>query len=200
MTLIHSNNLLPYRSIGIILYFKEIKAPISNVGMKRHEALQDYSRDHHFFLLKAREIRWSLEGSEHGRPARHVVRSFLQFWEHDGLVHLREEEEILLPHYRTHASSSATRRHITRIRDEHTWLRAKVETLRRNIEREASFEDVLEEIGRRVHDHVRFEERTVFQHMQQVLTDEQLSNLASASREFRLAHRSPAAIGPRDEH
>lgn len=167
--------------------------------MKRHEALQDYSRDHHFFLLEAREIRWSLEGSEHGRPVRHVVRSFLQFWEHDGLIHLREEEEILLPTYSTHASSGAASRHIARIRDDHAWLRTNVETLQQCLDREAPFEDLLGEIGQHVHDHIRFEERTIFQHVQQVLTDEQLSELAAASHEFRLAHRSPAAIGPRDD-
>lgn len=167
--------------------------------MKRHEALQDYSRDHHFFLLKAREIRWSLERSEHGRPVRHVVRSFLQFWEHDGLIHLREEEEILLPQYRTHASSDAADRHITRIHDEHAWLRRNVERLQERVDRHVPFDGLLGKIGRHVHDHVRFEERTVFQHMQQVLSDEQLSELADASREFRLEHRSPAAIGPRDD-
>lgn len=167
--------------------------------MKRHEALQDYSRDHHFFLLEAREIRWSLEGGHHGRPARHVVISFLRFWKHDGLIHLREEEEILLPRYRTYASSSVAGRHITRIRDEHAWLRANVETLRRRVDQHVSFEDLLGEIGRHVHDHIRFEERTVFQHMQQVLSDDQLAELATASREFRVAHRSSAAIGPRDD-
>lgn len=166
--------------------------------MKRHEALQDYSRDHHFFLLEAREIRWSLEGSEHGRPARHVVRSFLQFWEHDGLIHLREEE-VLLPNYRTHTSSTVAEEHITRIHDEHAWLRTNVAILRQHVEQEAPFKDVLKKIGRRMHDHIRFEERTVFQHMQQVLSDEALSDLGTASREFRLAHRSPAAIGPRDD-
>lgn len=167
--------------------------------MKRHEALQDYSRDHHFLLLEAREIRWSLEGSEHGRPPRDVVRSFLQFWQHDGLIHLREEEEILIPRYRTHTSSTTADEHVTRILDEHAHLRANATALQERIEQEAPFEELLARIGRRVHDHVRFEERTVFQHIQRVLSEEQLTELATASREFRVAHRSPAAIGPRGD-
>lgn len=167
--------------------------------MKRHQALQDYSRDHHFFLLEAREIRWALEGSEHGRPARHVVRSFLDFWHDDGLLHLREEEEVLLPCYAELAPSQTQQDHIERVLDEHRRLRRRVATLKQRVETGAPFEALLGRVGERLHDHVRFEERTVFEHLQEVLADEELAIIGEASRQFRLEHRSAAAIGPRKE-
>jgi iron-sulfur cluster repair protein YtfE (RIC family) len=158
--------------------------------VKRHPALQDFSRDHHFFLLQVRQVRWHMRGDRRAPPFEKVLEEFLALWRQDGQLHLREEEEILLPLYRQHPSAEQER-HMYRFLDDHEWLRQHVVMLEAHED-----QPLLERVAERLYAHVRFEERILFQHLQNVLPEHLLQDLHERSIQFRVEVR-PGAIGPR---
>lgn len=164
--------------------------------MKRHIALQDLSRDHHRLLLQAREIRWCLGGDERAAALEAVVATFLREWEQVAIPHLQEEEEVLLPLYARYAGSEQEDR-LQRITADHAWLRDRVAELMDQGSQHQDTKRLLGHIGRRLHDHVRFEERVVFQHVQAVFSEAELTMLHERSLAFRSEWRSSEAIGPR---
>ncbi|MDQ4078239.1 MAG: hemerythrin domain-containing protein [Chloroflexota bacterium] len=164
--------------------------------MKRHPALQDYSRDHHFLLLQTREIRWFFDESRHAAQLEQLSAGFLSAWRRDIGPHLQEEEAVLLPFYAQH--DAADEAYLQRVYSEHAWLRENVLAFQERLEQDEDFLELLGQIGHRLHDHVRFEERVLFQHMQSLLSDAELADLDARSRAYRERHR-PEAIGPRDE-
>jgi hypothetical protein len=163
---------------------------VGEVQVKRHPALQDLSRDHHFFLLQVRQIRWFARGNRRAPPLEQLLEEFRLLWRQDGYLHLREEEEVLLPLYEQQPSGE-TERHMHRLLDDHEWLR------RHAILLEAQEEpDLLKRVAERLYAHVRFEERILFQHVQNVLPEHHLQQLHARSIQFRRGTR-PGAIGPR---
>lgn len=134
--------------------------------MKRARALQDLSRDHLKALLAAKRMR----EAEHSEQA---VTAFLAFWEAER-DHFRLEEEILLPHYA--AATEIDRAAVARVLDEHLAIRRGAVRLRAP----GTSLPELRELGRLLHDHVRFEERHLFPTIEQALDTEQLTRLESA--------------------
>ncbi|MGB0384955.1 MAG: hemerythrin domain-containing protein [Ardenticatenaceae bacterium] len=163
--------------------------------MKRHQSLQDLSRDHHHFLLQSRQISWLMAGDRRAPPFEFVVQDFLRTWEREVVLHLEEEEQLLWPSYQQYPSPTQAS-HETQMWADHEWLRAQVAELARRKRADEPLGDLLGQIGQRLHDHVRFEERIVFQHMQQMMSVDALDKIGAASEAFRLAHR-PNAIGSR---
>ncbi len=161
--------------------------------MKRHPALQDYSRDHHLLLLQAREIRWCAVASPHASPIERVVSHFLAAWEAEIVPHLHEEEQVLLPFYAQHAG--AVQGYLSQIYEAHAWLRARVSELAAQTARD-EVGPLLGQIGQRLHEHVRFEERTFFPHLQALFSEQAMQTLAAQRLAYRQQHR-PHAIGAR---
>ena len=165
--------------------------------MKRHPALQDLSRDHHSFLMQCRNIRWYVEHDRRASPFEVVLRGFLRTWEREVGPHLEEEETLFVPFYQRYPSTLQAQ-YEEQIREDHEWLRVKVAELMRRQEAGEPIEALLGKIGERLHDHVRFEERSVFKHVQTIMSDEALHEIGAMSLAFREAQR-PNAIGPRKE-
>lgn len=165
--------------------------------MKRHPALQDLSRDHHFVLLHARDIDWIAKESPHASPMEEVVTSFLSFWEQEGEWHFQEEEALLFPPLR--AQDPEAEPIIEHILEDHRWIRARATELADRVEAGEPHEDLLFSLGRRLHDHARYEERVLFERIQEVLNEETLTEIGERSKAFRRDHRGPQAIGPRGE-
>lgn len=161
--------------------------------MKRHQALQDYSRDHHHLLLQARAIRWCTTGNRHAAPQGEVIAGLLSAWPREIAPHLAEEEALLVPFYAT--LPGARVEYLARIEREHAWLRAALAQLGKM---EPIDETRLARFGQRLHDHVRWEERVWFQQLQQAASAPQLARLAEQVCAYRQEHR-PHAIGPRGE-
>ncbi|MGH2593644.1 MAG: hemerythrin domain-containing protein [Anaerolineae bacterium] len=162
--------------------------------MKRHPALQDLSRDHQLFLLQAQQIRWSVHSSRRAPPLGRMTTLFLEYWDRDADPHLREEEEVLLPIYARY-SSQEQKRFVAQMMSDHTWLRARIGELRQRSPGQ-EVQELLTQIGQRLHDHVRFEERVVFQHVQEVMSEAELQEIGARSLAFRTKWRAPEAIGP----
>src|SRR5690606_25858152 len=103
-----------------------------------------------------------------------ATRVFLDFWEEEGRRHFRVEEEVLLPGWAVAAEVDQDK--VDQLLREHL-------EIRRDGLRLAAGELTLEqahELGKLLHDHVRFEERVVFPMVEDALDDEYLARLAEA--------------------
>ena len=142
--------------------------------MKRSEALTPLSRDHHHALEAARRLRRAS-----GAELDDAVASFHRFWEEHGRDHFAVEEDLLLP-----VISDADvewRAAAQRVRDEHRAIRRRVPGLWSGTaaERVAT----AHELGGLLHDHVRFEERSLFGMLEDRLDEAALAALGDAIRE-----------------
>jgi hypothetical protein len=134
--------------------------------MKRAEALQPLSRDHLKALLAAKRV-------VDADSAVAAGAAFSRFWELER-DHFRLEEEILLPHWAAHAQVDVAG--VQRMLGDHLAIRAGALRLAR----EALSLDELHALGRRLHDHVRFEERRLFPMIESALDADALAQLGVA--------------------
>jgi hemerythrin-like domain-containing protein len=134
--------------------------------MKRDSALHALSRDHLKALLVAKKL---IDASD----LESATRAFLGFWASES-HHFRIEEEILLPHWAAHAAVDQPA--VARTLDDHLAIRAAA---LRVAEGRLSLAE-LHELGRRLHDHVRFEERELFPAIERALDRGTLDRLGDA--------------------
>lgn len=143
--------------------------------MKRHEALHPLSRDHHDVLVHARRLR-GLDARLDAAAARRRFLSYAPVL----LLHFEEEEEALAPRIADTALHQ-------RLLDEHAALRQRIKALPM-----ASGEEQAA-VGEALRLHVRFEEDTLFPHLESRLSPGELSAVAQEGRAFRTSRR-PASI------
>ncbi len=161
-------------------------------SFKHHPALQALSFDHNLFLTHVRSIQWLIEGHPSAQPIEAVIRALLQFWERDGLDHLREEEEIFLPLYAQRDLEGG--KNIERVIADHTWLRTHIMELYQRLWDRLDNKKFLAQIGERIYSHVQFEEQTLFPRAEAVLSAEDLTGVGAQSQAFRELWR-PHTLG-----
>ena len=130
----------------------------------RSEHIKRLSREHHFTLLFCWKIRQGLKTNVSGERIRKYVQ---YFWQQHLQPHFREEEKILFAPMKD--------RHVQRAINEHTSIRQQIEhlsTYPQNKERKT-----LAKIADMVDEHVRYEERELFPHLERKLSEEQLENI-----------------------
>lgn len=163
-------------------------------GLKRHPSLQDLSRDHQLFLLHARNLRWGVGGDPRAPSLAEALRGFVRFWQQEGILHVREEEEVLLPAYAQRVVLDGDE--VTeRVLADHAWLYAAAADLPTCLHDDAH-RDLPAQVAQRVQDHVRFEERVWFERVQAALSEEELDRLGARSLAFRLQWRGLKLVGP----
>jgi hemerythrin-like domain-containing protein len=140
--------------------------------MKRDESLASLSRDHHQALARALKLKRADESS-----AAEALRDMAEFFDAHGALHFRVEEEVLLPGYVRDAGADPNDERIVRVLTDHVWIRARIAALR---EATAPPPAELRELGQRLDDHVRHEERVLFPAIEQALSAEQLAALGQA--------------------
>jgi hypothetical protein len=126
--------------------------------IKRHTALQPFSHDHHHALLLCWKIR---EGLKRNVSASRISDYVRWFWNEQLAPHFAIEEKYIFP------VLGNDHIHVRQALDEH-----------RRIESLFQLNDVsapsLKEIADTLDDHIRFEERTLFNEIQKAATPEQL--------------------------
>ena len=133
--------------------------------IKRHEAIVQFSREHHFGLLLIWKIR---QGLKKGIELKRIADYVLFFFDEDLKDHFAEEERLLF----------------TKLEDtdvlklqalkEHEEINSLIDGFRINDADTGQlniFADTLDS-------HIRFEERVLFNHLQKKLSDEELLILA----------------------
>lgn len=147
--------------------------------MKRHPALVPLSEDHHHTLVRARELREAAGADEDARAA--AATRFLRHYGLHVVRHFREEEELVFPLLPLQPPE------LDRVLAEHQRIRALARRLRDG-DREAS---TLAELGTLLEEHVRLEERVVFELVQEHASEEALATLGLERREERPDARGP---------
>jgi Hemerythrin HHE cation binding domain len=140
------------------------------VCMRRHPALEALSRDHHHALVVAQRLRRATADT-----AEDAREGFLKFWAAEGSTHFREEEEVLLP---VCAEFIDPEHHlIAKVLTDHVWIRRLARRVRLSPDPE-----LLAELGERLEQHVRLEERELFVLIEQAVPEEALVELAELLR------------------
>ena len=144
--------------------------------MKRDPGLVTLSRDHHQALSVAQKLRRATADT-----AQEARSTFVTYWEEHGRAHFRLEEEILLPAYAAHADPHHPL--VARALCDHVAIRARADALAVD---EAPDPATLRELGEGLADHVRLEERELFELIEAALPAAQLAAVAAA-----LEHAEP---------
>jgi hemerythrin-like domain-containing protein len=146
--------------------------------MKRHEALEQLSRDHHQALFQAMRLKRASTDN-----AGEVLGDFLDFWFGTGHLHFRAEEEVLLPAYSAYGDVS--REEVTRVLVDHAEIRREAYEL--GATKKQPPPERLHALGERLDAHVRHEERVLFPLIEEALPDEELARVARAVDEVESA-------------
>jgi hemerythrin-like domain-containing protein len=144
--------------------------------LKRHPSLHPLSQHHHFALIQALAMRRAAEAPAEKRDAaiERQADKFVAFWHKSGIVHFREEEEVLLPAYARYARLDQEAG-IMRLLADHAEIRAAVEDFERRRKKKLPIEAAaMAHLAKLLHDHVRFEENDVFPRIERVLGEENL--------------------------
>ncbi len=139
--------------------------------MKRFPELRDLSDDHHHGLVLARKAKQVAAGGDDRATAEMWTEVELQF-ETELAPHFQIEERLIVPGLDDAGETTLTKR----LCDEHRALRECVRP-----ESGRSFSD-LRRFGELLENHIRFEERELFEMAQQSLSPQQLGAIAEACR------------------
>ena len=145
--------------------------------MKRAAGLRRLSEDHHHGLVHARRLRRAASSAE-GSDQLGAARGFLEFWRAETSGHFREEEEVLLPVYARYGGDLG-REPIRKMHAQHAWLRGLVMRLGDEVGAGTVRPGTLREIGERLDEHIRLEERELFPMVEESLPAEALDEVGA---------------------
>jgi hemerythrin-like domain-containing protein len=129
--------------------------------IKRNKNLVTLSHDHHTGLLFCWKIR---QGLNMEVDAARIVKYAMHFWEHNLKIHFTQEENTLF----VLQDDGMTARALA----EHEHIKSLIETLPDSAPDRLARQ--LSTLADRVDDHIRFEERELFPHLEQKLAPQQL--------------------------
>ncbi|ULQ57539.1 hemerythrin domain-containing protein [Flavihumibacter rivuli] len=135
--------------------------------MQRAQSLQPLSRQHKGALMACLLIK---KGVSKQAPVAVMKDFLLQTWEMDIAPHMQEEEHTLIPFMKSYNDQQPLADAILR---DHELLRLGFAHLRQ----EGVSVGLIESLANLLEQHIRFEERTVFQSLQSHLNEEQLNKL-----------------------
>ncbi len=138
--------------------------------MKRHESIVALSREHHFGLLFCWKIR---QGIKKQVPPERIQPYVKYFWDNHLQRHFEEEETLLFACLQDSLVEQAVL--------EHRHIRELVDTVSNT---NAVTENQLNNLVDTVDGHIRFEERTLFPHIERELTEKKLAELEVRLREL----------------
>ena len=142
--------------------------------MKRHPALVPLSEDHHHELVQARRLLAAADaGDAEARLA--AAAAYARLFFESTVAHFRREEEELFPLYTRHAGSTPL---LERILAEHMQLHGLARALRADVAAGEVAPERLRELGTLLREHVRVEERELFEEIQRLVPGEELERLA----------------------
>ncbi len=139
--------------------------------MKRHDALVQFSHEHHHGLRWARQF-YDLPGDASRETRSALLAEFFPTWYREINPHFRREEDVLLPVFATEADPDAEC--IREMLQQHVHIRKAVLQL----EIAPSLE-IMHNLGNLLQEHIRLEERAVFPLVEESLSPESLDIIQS---------------------
>ena len=141
--------------------------------IKRNKYIIQLSKDHHLTLLFCWKIRMGLKREIDTNRIKNYIH---YFWQTHLQQHFNEEETILFARVKDAAVQKAI--------DEHADIRQQVNTI---INSENIHASALKTLADTVDSHVRYEERELFPHLENELTENQLKQIEN---ELQHAHNT----------
>ncbi|ANH82018.1 hypothetical protein A8C56_14490 [Niabella ginsenosidivorans] len=143
--------------------------------MKRAEQIIQLSRDHHFGLLFC----WKIKQGLCLKVAAARIQAYIRYyWQEQLQQHFHEEETLLFGNREDLLCRQAMK--------EHREIEQLIQQIAGGNPDVAQFQSLADLL----HRHIRYEERTVFPHLEKTLTDEQLNNVGKALQQL---HTAPPA-------
>lgn len=133
--------------------------------IKRHPAIVQFSREHHFGLLLTWKIR---QGLKNKIDPKRIAGYVLYFFDEDLKTHFAEEERSLFSKLE---DADVLKQQALR---EHVEINGFIDAIRVN----KNSQELLVNLADTLEKHIRFEERVLFNHLQSLLTDAELAALA----------------------
>lgn len=131
--------------------------------MKRNENLVPLSRDHHFGLLCVWKIR---QGLNKGISYERIKKYINYFWETHLCKHFEIEDNVLPP---MEIESLQTQ-----MDKEHSEIKRLVKTINQSDNKQ-----LLSDFADALYKHIRFEERVVFAHFEENISDEMMEKIGA---------------------
>lgn len=141
--------------------------------MKRHPALAPLSDDHHHELVQARRLRAAADDGPEARLA--AGAAYVELFFTETVEHFRREEDELFPVYLR--QEGADTELVERILREHMELHGLARALRAEVAGGDAAAETLRTLGTLLSDHVRLEERELFEAIQQAVPSSELDVL-----------------------
>ena len=145
--------------------------------MRRDPRLVRLSEEHHHGLAFALRIERELPEADEAALAE-LYADLLRFWTRGLLPHFHAESECLLARLLRHAAPEDTR--VRRLQRDHLGIEALVALMRDRPDGKERREALML-FGESLRSHIRWEERTLFESLQDTLTGEELD---AAGREI----------------
>ena len=145
---------------------------------RRHDSLVPLSHDHHHALAQARRLTEAASMSDDSERRR-AAGDFINFYLGSLLRHFREEEELFFAPIVDDGDAQAL---ITRALHEHLRVHARVRRLKRDLVGGVVEPTQLTELSKLLTAHVRFEERDLLPLVEQLLSEDELKDLATSGR------------------
>ena len=132
--------------------------------IKRSKAFVQFSREHHFGLLQVWQIRQDITN---GIDVQLISRYTLDFFNKDLRGHFKREEDLLFSKL---PAGDLLREQAEK---EHSQLYQLIDSISQN----RSDGQLLQQFAGSLEAHIRFEERVLFNHLQDIMGEEELERL-----------------------
>lgn len=142
-----------------------VRKPQEVKPLKRHPALIKLSREHHFGLLLCWKIR---QGIKNNIESERIASYILFFFDNDLEEHFKDEEENLLVKL---SKDDSIRQ---QVETDHLKINRLITSIRTGNVSPALLSDLADSLDK----HIRYEERIVFNYLQQKLSGAELEKLA----------------------
>jgi len=150
--------------------------------VEHQPSLEGFTGAHHRVLEQARRLTEAVP--EDDVALVDTARSFVAFWQGDASILFRMEEEVLLPVLAHHEGS--LREPMMRMLAQHASIRGLVMELSDEAMRGEVRPEMLRNLGMRLEDHIRLEERVVFPLIEETLPEHILAEAASRLEAFEI--------------
>lgn len=135
--------------------------------IKRNAAIAEFSRDHHFALLLVWKIK---EGLKKSIQSERISKYVLHYFETELMPHFKGEEELL------YCKLPSDNKLKIQAETEHATIYRMIGDLLKN----QSDKTLLQNFADTLEKHIRFEERQLFNYLQENISESELNKIASA--------------------
>ena len=145
---------------------------------RRNDALIPLTHDHHHALAQARRLRDLSELSDL-TERRNVTNDFVNFYFGRAIRHFHEEEELF---FAPLIDEPKAQELVVRAVSDHLRLHALVRAVKRQLSDGEAEPETLAKISQVLTEHVRFEEQQLFPLVEELVSEDDLNDLATSGR------------------